>query len=79
MGVPGGSNWKPHYVRIFEDYARVIVFADGDEAGRKFGRGVAEALGGTATLVAMPDGLDVNEAYTDPRYGIDWLRSRTEG
>lgn len=79
VGVPGGSNWKPHYVRIFEDYPRVFIFADGDDAGRKFGRRVAEALGGVATVVVMPDGMDVNEAYLDTRYGIDWLRSRTEG
>lgn len=78
VGVPGTQNWKPHYPRIFEDYRRVVVFADGDEAGAKFGVKVAEAVH-HATVVSMPPGLDVNDAYLDPHYGIDWLRSKAEG
>lgn len=78
MGVPGASNWKPHYVRIFEDYARIFVFADGDKAGRDFGKLVAEQTSGVV-VVSMPEGMDVNDAYLDPRYGNDWLLSRVEG
>lgn len=78
VGVPGGSNWKPHYSRIFEDFRRVVVFADGDDAGVKFGRKVAEAVH-HATVVAMPPGLDVNDAFLHPAFGKNWLMSKTEG
>lgn len=78
VGVPGSHNWKPHYSRIFEDYAHILVFADGDDAGKKFGKKVASAVPG-ARVIAMPDGMDVNDVYLHEDYGIDWLASKCEG
>jgi DNA primase len=71
-GVPGASNWKPHFSRIFEDYGTVYVFADGDNAGKKFADKVAGELD-SAVVLTMPDGMDVNEVYLHPDYGPKWL------
>jgi len=71
-GVPGASNWKPHFSRIFEDYGTVYVFADGDKAGRKFGDKLADELD-SAIVLNMPDGMDVNEVYLSAEYGPAYL------
>lgn len=74
VGVPGTGGWKPHFNRIFEDYQRVYLFADGDEPGRKFGARLSSDIG--AIVVSMPDGEDVNSAYL--KFGEDYLRSRID-
>lgn len=74
VGVPGVGGWKPHFNRIFEDYQRVYLFADGDEAGRKFGERLKQEL--SAVVVTMPEGEDVNSAFV--KFGEDYLRSRID-
>jgi DNA primase len=64
VGVPGVKNWKPHYRLLMEDYDRVVVLCDGDQAGRDFGREVAERVDGVE-LVHLPDGIDVNQLWCD--------------
>lgn len=61
VGIPGASNWQPHYPLLFES-RKVFVLCDGDAAGREFGKKVAATVDG-ATVVPMPDGMDVNEVY----------------
>lgn len=78
VGVPGASNWKKHYSRILEDFRRIVCFADGDDAGRKFGKLLAESVSGVV-VVTMPEDMDVNDVYLDPRYGSGWLIHKTEG
>lgn len=74
VGVPGATNWKPHYSKIFEDYRRVYTFADGDKAGREFGDKLSSEIG--ALTIGMPDGHDVNSAYME--FGEEFLRSKIE-
>ena len=64
VGVPGAKNWKPHYRLLMEDYDRVVVLCDGDQAGREFGREVAERVDGVE-LVHLPDGEDVNSLWVN--------------
>lgn len=78
VGVPGSNNWKKHYPRIFEDYSRVLVFADGDAAGEKFAKALAKEVE-RVTVLTMPPGMDVNDVYLNQDYGIDWLLSKAEG
>ncbi len=76
VGVAGASGWKQHYTRLFCDFARVIVFNDNDDAGKKFARSVIKGLADTRTLVipaTMPS-KDVNETYLAPEYGEEWLQ-----
>jgi DNA primase len=70
VGVPGVSNWKPWYNICFADFAEVYVWADADEAGRKFGKFVEKEL--RARRVALPQGEDVNGWYR--RVGAEGLR-----
>lgn len=74
VGLPGTQSWKPHYARIFEDYQRVYVFGDGDQAGRALGEKLAGEIG--AIPVAMPAGMDVNDVALCETYGIQWLKAQ---
>lgn len=73
VGVPGASNWREHYRLLLEDFERVLVMCDGDQAGRDFGRRVAGEVDGAAT-VHLPDGMDVNDLYMAE--GPEGLRKR---
>lgn len=76
VGVPGASNWKPHYSRVLQDFEEVLVFADGDQAGRDFSKRLARDLD-NVTIINCPEGEDVNSAYT--RFGAEWFRERLDG
>jgi DNA primase len=80
VGIPGTKGWKRHYGRLFEDFDRVIVFRDNDEAGKTLVKEVTEGLADAGTVVVsvpMPVN-DVNATYLDPEYGEDWLREMYE-
>jgi DNA primase len=76
VGVPGVSNWKPHYSRILQDFEEVLVFADGDQAGRDFSKRLARDLDGV-TIISCPEGEDVNSVYLN--YGAGWFKERLDG
>ena len=71
MGVPGASNWKPHYRRLFDDYERVIVIGDGDTAGRQFASMVAGHVP-AAIVRPMPADEDVSSFVT--KHGAEAFR-----
>ncbi len=58
VGIPGASNWRPEWVRVFYN-REITVLADGDDAGREFADMVATKIYGVRVL-EMPDGEDVN-------------------
>jgi DNA primase len=72
VGVPGSNSWKKHYTRLLADFERVFIFADGDEPGREFARGLAKEL--PTTIVTMEDGEDVNSSFV--KYGADYIRDK---
>lgn len=72
VGIPGAEAWKPHYARCLADFD-VIVFCDGDKAGRQLGRTIVREIP-SATIVNLPDGDDVNS--TIQRDGPDGLRRK---
>jgi len=74
VGVPGANSWKKHYTRLLADFERVYVFADGDQPGTEFARGLAREL--PVTIVQFPDGEDVNSAYV--KYGVDYIREKAK-
>ncbi len=73
VGVPGVSNWKPHYSRILQDFEEVLVFADGDQAGRDFSKRLARDLD-SVTIINCPEGEDVNSVYT--KFGSEWFMEK---
>lgn len=74
LGIPGAQAFKPHFALLLEDYQRVIVLADGDDAGKELGRKVCASLE-NAISVPMPDGLDVTDFVL--KEGAEALRART--
>jgi len=72
IGVPGANSWKKHYTRLLADFERVFVFADGDEPGREFARGLAKEL--PVTTITMEDGEDVNSTYV--KHGAEVIREK---
>lgn len=71
IGAPGVDSWKKHWNRCFDDF-QVFVFADGDDAGRRFALQLVREL--QAVTVQMPDGLDVNDAFL--KFGADWFHEQ---
>lgn len=62
VGVPGAHLWKRHHERIFEDYERVVLVRDTDEAGGALAKRLSET--DLPLVVIRPPGgcKDVNEA-----------------
>ena len=73
IGIPGANNWKPHYIKILDDFEIVIVLADGDAAGLEFGKKISRELG-NVNIISMPDGEDVNSIMI--KKGSNWLDER---
>lgn len=73
VGFPGANAWQSHWRLMFSDYDEVTVICDGDQAGRDFGKKLAERLDGVI-VVHLPDGTDVNDLFV--REGEDALRER---
>jgi DNA primase len=59
VGVPGAQAWQAHFREPFLGYRKVIVVADGDDAGLSFAQSIAKTLS-NASVIVMPAGEDVN-------------------
>lgn len=70
VGISGASKWQAHYTKLFEDFEQVIVFAEGDEAGREFGKRIRGELD-NARVVQLPDGEDVNSLLARDDFTLD--------
>ncbi len=75
IGIPGASNWKPHWNKVLDDFSTVFVFSDGDKAGQEFAKRMVSEV--NAVNVKMPDGEDVNSMYL--KEGAQYLRNRIKG
>ena len=79
VGVAGVSQWKPWFPKLFESYARILIFADNDvkedgtNPGQELARRIKEDLD-KATIVQLPPNMDVNEIYL--QLGKDWFTER---
>jgi hypothetical protein len=63
VGQPGAESWKGHWTRLFEDFSRIVVFGDGDDAGRRFLKSWKERFPQSVEMVQLPQGEDVNSMY----------------
>jgi hypothetical protein len=62
MGIPGAEMWHNSsrvWGPVFADYRTVVLFADGDDAGRELAKDVAETIGWRLRVVDC-DGSDVS-------------------
>lgn len=72
VGISGATKWQPHWKKVFEDFTRIYVWQEGDEAGKKFGDRLVTEVG--AIRVPLPDKQDVNSIWVES--GKDALRAR---
>ena len=62
VGVPGVENLPAHFPRMVAGFDSVTLWADGDEAGRKFAGAFSKVVP-SSTLLIMGSGDDVNSVY----------------
>lgn len=78
VGIPGAQVWngQKHYPRMFRPFSRVLVFADGDDAGRDLGKQIAKDLNDTTTvqIVRLEQGMDATDTFL--LEGAEGLRAR---
>ncbi len=73
VGLPGANNWKQFYSRVLADWSKIMLFCDGDNAGREMAKNISRELDNVFPIF-MPDGCDVNDVYLNE--GADGLRKR---
>lgn len=73
VGIPGAQNWKPHWQNVFEDFSRVHLAEDGDDAGRDLWIRMSEELNNVIRM-RMPDGEDSNSMFV--KEGAQYLVNR---
>lgn len=62
VAVSGVGKWKPHFPYHFSGFERVVVWADGDKAGKDMGIKIREHIS-SSDIVHMPAGEDVNSLF----------------
>jgi len=73
VGISGSESWKEHYVNVFEDFSRVYLAEDGDNAGKDLWTSMSENLTNVIRM-KMPDGEDSNSMFL--KAGKDYLLGR---
>ncbi len=71
VGVPGVQNWKPHYRFHFQSFDRVLIWPDGDKAGKDLANKLQRELR-SLEVIPVPDGMDVTDVYV--ARGADTLK-----
>ena len=70
VGIPGVENMPAHFPRMLAGFSTIILWADGDQAGRDFAGAVTKAIP-NASVIFMPDKEDVNSVFVaDGKAGI---------
>lgn len=72
VGISGANKWQDHWNNIFEDFSRIYVWQEGDDAGKKFADRLVLEVG--AIRVPLPQAEDVNSIWVEQ--GKDALRAR---
>ena len=73
VGLPGANNWKPYYSRVLDGWEKIMLFCDGDNAGREMAKTISRELDNVFP-VFMPDNQDVNDVFLAE--GAEGLRKR---
>lgn len=77
VAFPGSRTWKAHYRRLFEDFHRIVVFADGDNDGVAFGEQWSKMFPRSVEVAQMDKQEDVNSAYL--LYGEEYFHGILDG
>ncbi|MGY0232782.1 toprim domain-containing protein [Longispora urticae] len=71
VGIAGSTAWEDHWPFHFQEYERVILWPDGDKAGRDMAAKWRKQLQ-DMDVITMPPGHDVGSIYAE--YGPDKLK-----
>lgn len=63
VGVPGAQAFKPHYNRMFAGFSKVVLFADGDDAGKSLASKFRRALPTSGRVILWGQGDDTNSVF----------------
>jgi DNA primase len=77
IGLPGANSWKKHYPRLFSGFSKVVLVADGDDAGHKLASTFRRALPSSGRVILCGTGDDVNSVFV--REGKEGLMSLLKG
>lgn len=70
VGIPGAEMFKAHkdiWAPVFKDFGRVLVFRDGDDAGKNLAETVTDALRWRVQVIDPPDGEDISSMVATGR------------
>ena len=73
VGLPGATAWRPFAPLLARHRAtirKVVIWFDGDEAGRKAAERLAGRLDAAVWTARLPAGADVNDWLRDDRKGL---------
>ncbi len=70
VGIGGATKWESWWNLIFQDFVRVYVWQEGDDAGKKFGDRLVQET--EAIRIVLPEGEDVNSLWV--KNGSEALR-----
>ena len=62
VGIPGANNWKPFYTRVLADWEKIMLFCDGDNAGKEMAKTITRELDNVFPIF-MPENCDVNDVF----------------
>lgn len=63
VGISGVDKWQDFWPLIFDDFLRVYLFEDGDEAGKKLGERMSSEINAPVVRLKMADDMDVNSTF----------------
>ena len=70
VGIQGVNAWNDAWSRTLNDFERVLIVGDGDEAGKNMVERLVDSIP-NAVGVSLPESLDANDVYL--KYGADEL------
>jgi DNA primase len=62
VGLPGANNWKPYYSRVLDGWDKIMLFCDGDNAGKEMAKTITRELDNVFPIF-MPENCDVNDVF----------------
>lgn len=62
ISIPGASNWKPYYRNMLDNFERVVLWGDPDDAGQSFNAAVQDSVR-KATVAYLS--TDINDALVE--------------
>lgn len=63
VGIPGANNWKDHFYRCLQGWARVVMFYDGDKPGRELVKVIKKKIPDLIPMAPPGGHHDINDAY----------------